>query len=187
MNNNIKSNETHDEEHDIKDFDLYKILIDELRKLHTSWIDNFRVILTFNSILLPGTLAIFVYISRGEITTTNSRLIISTISLIGMFVTFLGIILIRRIRAIMKLRQCQIRKLELHLFDKIAIAPFWEGYKFFGGKIDTSINKDLIEKLKNIKFFKFSKINAFGIYVLICISFILGYLLLLIISVKGIK
>jgi hypothetical protein len=51
-------------EYDVR---LYEILVEELRSLHGVWIDNFRVILTFNSLLLPASFALSILINRGEI------------------------------------------------------------------------------------------------------------------------
>ena len=48
-----------------KTFDLYKLIIEENRHLHQVWIDNFRIILTFNSILLAGAFALLTILNKG--------------------------------------------------------------------------------------------------------------------------
>lgn len=46
------------------DFDLYKVLIDQVQRDHTRWVDNFRVLYTWNTIFLAVTVASTLKISE---------------------------------------------------------------------------------------------------------------------------
>ena len=189
MNTNRENSGQPERELDSKNnFKLYKILIEVLRSLHTQWIDNFRIILTFNSILLPGTLALFVFIAKGEVkqeSLVSSYLLVGLISFIGILVTLVGIFIIRRINAIKKLRQKQLRKLESDVCKKTSVAPFCEGYKLM---IDgePSDCKDMASFIDDVEPMKFRKVDAFWGYTIISLAFIVAYTLLLIFSLKGI-
>src|SRR5687768_14018380 len=79
---------------------IYEVLITEHRHQHAVWMDNFRVILTFNSILLPGTLGVFALISQGNVTVGMNNLEIPiwtllVLSFIGAFTTGVMMLIIR--------------------------------------------------------------------------------------------
>ena len=72
-----------------KAFELYKLIIDENRHLHQVWIDNFKIILTFNSILLAGAFALLTILNKEGDSNSNSLAFcwsLRAISLIGTIV-----------------------------------------------------------------------------------------------------
>jgi hypothetical protein len=161
---------------------MYDLLIAEHRHLHDVWMDNFRVILTFNSILLPGALAVFVLILRGEVTvgTTDSEIPmwpLVVLSFIGVFTTVVMMMIIRRVGAFTELRQHELRKIEQEMLQDLPIHPFLEGYIFGGGSIT---GLDIVPDMKQIRNKWFN--SQIG-YALISIGFVVAYLLIGTISV----
>jgi hypothetical protein len=118
-----------------KTFELYKLIIEENRHLHQVWIDNFRVILTFNSILLTGVFALLTILSKAN--THSVPLLVFDpsfawalrfISFVGIVVTIVGAQIIHRIKAITSLRLKELIYLETtSLQSKIPVLPFKQG------------------------------------------------------------
>ena len=155
------------------DFDLYKILIEEMRRLHRTWIDNYRVILTFNSLLLPGSFAIFIFVQKGQVASSslvNAYLLLMNLSIIGAIVTIVGIFMIRRTKAISSLRQNQVRRLEETFVKDISVAPFLEGYLLFGGILNSETMNNASHAIRPPKPLSFSRINSFWGYNLISMA-----------------
>ena len=156
---------------------MYDVLIAELRHLHTVWMDNFRVILTFNSILLPGALAVFALILKGDVTvgTTDSEIPmwpLMVLSFIGVFTTVVMMMIIQRVGAYTKLRQREIRKIEQEMLQDLPIHPFLEGYIFGGGRI---AGLEIVSETKQIRNKWFD--SQIG-YALISMGFVLAYFLI---------
>ena len=161
---------------------MYDVLIAEHRHLHNVWMDNFRVILTFNSILLPGVIGVFALIFKGNVTVGGTTFEVPmwplvVLSSIGVFTTVVMMMIIQRVGAYTRLRQREIRKIEQEMLQDLPIHPFLEGYAFGGGSI---ANLDMgldTEQIRN-KWFN-SQIG----YALIGIGFIIAYILIGITSV----
>ena len=60
MSGNVDTNNTEVD----YNFELYKLLYDEKRHNHTRWIDNYKITISFNSILLATLSAILIYILK---------------------------------------------------------------------------------------------------------------------------
>ena len=155
--------------------ELYKIIIEETRNIHTQWINNFRVILTFNSFILTASVGlILLLIKEGVDDPEFIKLMYSILTIastLGIIVTLIGISLIYRLHVINRLRQEELRRIENRLSDKFILLPFVEGYQRFFIK-KTNDNK--------IKPLKFRLINGFIGYVTIFGVFIIINTLLLI-------
>lgn len=117
---------------------LYELLSVRLQHCHTRWIDNYRVFLSFNAILLPTNTAIFGFaIKKSQY---ELLLFLPSLSAIGIIVTLCGIYLMRRIQIDTDLRHNQLRRLEDELND-LLIKPITEGFNFFHEKQDVKDNK----------------------------------------------
>ena len=134
---------------------MYEILIAELEHQHNAWLDNFRVILTFNSILLPGSLAAFALILQGKIGVSGLALqflpwSIVALSTIGIFTTLVMMVIISRIRALTVLRQQEVRKVEMQMIKDLPVYPFLEGFVLSGGVLEKqeSLSKIDIKPMK---------------------------------------
>ena len=153
-----------------------------------TWIDNYRVILTFNSLLLPGSFAIFIFVAKGQVALSSLvhvYLLLMTLSIIGAIVTIAGIFIIRRIKAITSLRQNQVRRLEENLVKEISVSPFLEGYILFGGLLSPETMNNASHAIKPPKPLGFSRVNSFWGYSLISIAFVVAYCMLFILSLYG--
>ncbi|MFC1540827.1 hypothetical protein ACFL50_00070 [Candidatus Latescibacterota bacterium] len=126
MNSEDKHNDSYD------DWKPYELLVDILQHNHTRWIDNYRVFLSFNTILLPAITVLFGY-SLNNNNFIHLRPLIPLICLLAAIITFLGIGLLIRISIDSKLRQFETKKMEEN-FPDMPIHPFGEGYEFFFGK-----------------------------------------------------
>jgi hypothetical protein len=163
-----------------KTFDLYKLLIEENRHLHQVWIDNFRIILTFNSILLAGAFALLTIQVNGK-PLTSTALPLYTISVIGIIVTLVGIHLIRRIKAITSLRLTEIRHLETTaLRPKMPVSPFEEGAVVLGTSTEETFVKNRPNPPYLVEPLKCNPFSALGGYYLISASFILSYIVIIV-------
>lgn len=167
-------------------FELYKLIIEENRHLHNVWIDNFRIILTFNSILLAGALGLFTILSKTVSPSSSPAFTWSlrAISIIGTIVTLVGIQIIRRAKQITSLRLGELRHLETtFLQSKIPLYPFAEGALVLGMSTE-----DIIPKTRPnppsypLDRLKFNPFSGFGGYVIIGISFFLTYIVIFILS-----
>jgi len=105
--------------------DLYLLLIEENRHLHQVWIDNYRIIITFNSILLAGIFAIITIIGKEEFINSLKFAFpwfLRILSFIGIIITLVGFHIIRRTKAITSLRNQEIRYLESSIGFEV---PIW--------------------------------------------------------------
>ena len=129
---------------------LYELLSVRLQHCHTRWIDNYRVFLSFNAILLPANTAIFGFVikkSQYELLLFLPFLL----SVIGIIVTLCGIYLMRRIQIDTDLRHNQLRRLEDRL-DDLSIKPISEGFTFFHKKQDVKNEKgDVVFKKERLQ------------------------------------
>jgi hypothetical protein len=158
---------------------VYEILVAEMRHLHSVWIDNFRVLLTFNSILLPGAFAVLALAQRGTPGNSTashhlSTILVLVLSCVGIMTTIVMLLIIRRIKAYTVLRQAQARRAEVRLSDRLPVSPFIEGFVLGGGKevLCVSPAKDAVRPMR------LSWFNSAHGYVLIGVGFIIAYLLL---------
>jgi hypothetical protein len=168
-----------------KAFDLYKLIIEENRHLHQVWIDNFRIILTFNSILLAGAIALLTILSRGESSNSNLAFAWSlrAISFIGTIATLVGVHLVRRFKAITSLRLREIRHIEItSLRSKIPVFPFEEGAFVLGTSTKETFLKNRPNPPYPVKPLKLNPFSALGGYLLIGASFILSYIVIFMLS-----
>lgn len=169
-----------------KTFDLYKLMIEENRHLHQVWIDNFRIILTFNSILLAGAFALLTILNKGE--SSNSAALafvwsLRAIPFIGTVATLVGVHIIRRIKAITSLRLREIRHIETTaLRSKIPVFPFEEGAFVLGTSTEETFLKNTQNPPYAVKPLKFNPFTALGAYLLIGASFILSYIVIFVLS-----
>ena len=165
--------------------DLYKLLIEENRHLHQVWIDNFRIIITFNSILLAGVFAIITILSKGESVSSMAfafTWFLRAVSFIGIVVTLVGIHIIRRTKAITSLRNKEIRYLETSIGFEVPIFPFEEGALVLGNSSKDSFFKDTRKPPYHLELLKINFFSGLGGYFLIGASFIGAYILILLLS-----
>jgi hypothetical protein len=165
-------------------FELYKLIIEEVRHLHHVWIDNFRIILTFNSILLAGAFALLTILRKpGSSYSPAFAWSLRVISFIGVVVTLIGVHIIRRTKAITSLRIREIRHLETTtLASKMSVFPFEEGALLLGMSTKDEFLKNRRNPPYPVTPLKFNPFSALGGYLLIGISFILSYLVIFILS-----
>lgn len=176
---------------DKKDCDtkIYSFLIEELRHLHKVWIDNFRVMLTFNSLVLPASFALLILITRGELDeepNSLAYLLLICFATIGNIVTLTSLLLIRRVVAITRLRQHQVRRIEIRISDSISVTPFLEGYSLYGGLIDSSTLSKIGHAYQKPEIFRFGKLNCIFGYSLIGGAFCVAYCIVFLIGILGI-
>ena len=121
----------------IDDLDLYQILIEESRHLHSVWIDNFRIIITFNSILLAGAFTLLTIALKNEASTTATDVLpwaLRTLALIGIVITIVGLHIIRRTKAITSLRHKELCYIEQIYKPISGVMPFNSGSVVLGEK-----------------------------------------------------
>ncbi len=176
---NIKPNSQNNIQSSDYNWRVYEILIAELKHQHNVWMDNFRVILTFNSILLPGSFAAFALILQGKVGVSGLALQflplpIVALSAIGIFTTLVMMIIISRIRALTVLRQQEIRKVEMQMIQDLPVYPFLEGFVLSGGVIAEPENP-VGSDVKPMKWHWFR--GQLG-YVLIGLGFVIAYIFL---------
>ena len=168
------------------DLSLYTQLVEELRHQHKVWIDNIRVMLTFNSLMLPASLALFALIARGEIGKsqhTTAYVLLVSLALIGSLVTLTILLIIRRVKAITLLRQGQVRRLEIILSDSISVVPFLEGYSIYGASINSDTQRRISCSYEPPKRLRLGKLNAFVGYTLIGGAFCIAYWLVVVFGI----
>ena len=98
------------------DLSLCTLLIEELRPLHKVLIDNLRVMLTFNSLVLPASFALFVLTARGKISKNQypiAYLLLICLAPIGSIVKIISLLIIRPIKAVTSLHQSQEKRREV--------------------------------------------------------------------------
>jgi hypothetical protein len=169
-----------------KTFDFYKLIIEEYRHLHHVWIDNFRNIITFNSIILAGSFAILALLS-GDKNPYFSDLAIKwslrAIPFIGIIVTLVGLQLIRRIKAITSLRISELRYIENDLLkEKIPVLPFEEGAFVLGLSKKEIFLKNKSDLPYLVTPLKRNILDGLGGYFFIGGAFIFAYIVIIVIS-----
>ena len=184
-----KTNSTQASDNKECDTKLYGILIEELRHLHKVWIDNFRVMLSFNSLVLPASFALLILITRGELDKDHyllAYLLLICLATIGNIVTVTSLVLIRRVVAITRLRQHQVRRLEIIICESISVTPFLEGYSLYGGLIDSNTLSKITHAYQQPNTFRLGKLNCLFGYGLIGGSFCVAYCIVFVTGMLGI-
>jgi len=173
-----------------KDFKLYTLLIEELRHLHKVWIDNFRVMLTFNSLVLPASFALFVLIARGQIDPTKhpkAPLLLICLALIGSIVTVISLLIIRRVKNMTRLRQSQVRRLEIIICNSISVVPFMEGFYLYGGPIDPDTLNKIAHAYQQPEPDNLGQYTSFFGYSVIGSAFCIAYFIVLVLAIGEIN
>ena len=112
---------------EFSDIELYKILIDEVQFQHKRWIDNFRSIMFFNTLLIPWLSTIYLLKSKLDLGSVFIHFCFaSTLSFVGIYINFALLLFINRINQITRLRFRELKKLEMRNSD-ITIRIFNEG------------------------------------------------------------
>jgi len=184
--NDRGANEAGDCRQDSRSWDLYKLLIQEQQNMHNRWIDNFRVILTFNSILLPGSVAIFLLLARKDVSCQAREaapIMLATLSVIGILVTLIGAALVDRVSSIGTLRHNEIRHIEDKLQESLWIRPFYEGQWLptrEGGKL-LATRADGLDSVRKPRLGRFSGYHS---YMFLSAVFVIAYILLFVLSMQ---
>jgi len=167
------------------DWDLYTLLIQEEQNLHNRWIDNFRVILTFNSILLPGSIAIFLLLAREDVLDQARKLapgILIVAALVGIVVTLVGAAFVSRLRSIGNLRHNEIRHIEDRLQESLLLRPFYEGRLLLDGEHD-ELRRTREDSLEAVGIPQIGKLSGYRGYRILVGVFLVAYFLLLCLGV----
>jgi hypothetical protein len=130
------------------DWQLYELLLRTLEHYHTRWVDNYRIFLSFNALLLPAVTALF-----GYATKTNEHLLRVTVLLlcvVGLLVTAVALGLLERIAIDTKLRLTQVRRLE-NVLTGMSLKPFQEAWDFFFSEKDIGDLKQRTYRWKGIR------------------------------------
>lgn len=165
--------------------ELYKLLVEENRHQHQVWIDNFRIIITFNSIILTGVFAIITILSKGESPDSikfTFPWFLRAISFIGTIVTLVGVHIIRRTKAISSLRIKEIRNLETNIGFELPIFPFEEGAFALGNQKEEAFWANKRKPPYQIEPLKLNPFGGLGGYLLIGGSFIIAHILIFLLS-----
>jgi hypothetical protein len=155
-----------------RDWELYKLLLRTLEHHHTRWVDNYRVFLSFNALLLPAVTALFGYATRGN--AQGLRVVVFLLCVLGVLVTGLALGLVKRIVIDTELRIVQMRRLE-GVLSGMTLKPFREGRDFFFKKKD-------VEGLRQSKYC-WKGIRASDAYFWSSVAMICYYVVLAIFSI----
>jgi hypothetical protein len=164
---------------------LYEILMADLKHQHEVWMDNFRVVLTFNSILISGSFAVFALIFQGKLNDNalafqSSSWPIVMLPVIGILTTIVMMITISRRKALTDLRQQEIREVE-KTFPSLPVYPFLEGFVLGGGK-SPELQSLVRPQVKRMRWYWF---RGQLTYFLIGAGFIIAYMLLIVALVSS--
>ena len=168
------------------DFDLYKILLDELQSMHQEWINNFRVILSFNAILLPACVVLLAFLLKGEVIGPHGLLaywLLLLLAVVGMVVTVTGLSILHRLQQLRGLRHGEVRRLERILAPRFSILPYWEGYSAIGGDVDGQLRDEFGSAFEQPPRITSSPLHGFWAYVVIATAFLVLYLAILVLSI----
>ena len=110
---------------------LYELLAGSLQLYHSRWVDNFRVFLSFNAILLPASAAVMGFALNSNIQSSLLRIIVVVLALIGIYATWAGRCFMLRIRRDTDLRFGELATLEKQHMGKLPLRPYTMGYKYF--------------------------------------------------------
>jgi hypothetical protein len=114
---------------------MYELLVGHLQHCHSRLVDNYRVFLTFNSLLIPAVTALLAYILKNKDHLEDYemlllRLAVIVICGIGFYVTWQGAGLVRRVIIDSEIRINQLTRLEKAM-KSVTVSPFIEGGEFF--------------------------------------------------------
>jgi hypothetical protein len=133
-----------------RQWQIYELLSSRLLHCHTRWVDNYRVFLSFNAILLPGNTAILGFAMKESQYGLFSFMILF-LSIMGIIATVCGIYLMRRIQIDTDLRHNQLKRLEVEL-TWLPVKPFTEGFTLFHEKQDVKDkNGNVVFEKKNLQ------------------------------------
>ena len=160
-----------------RQWQIYELLSGTLQHYHARWVDNYRVFLSFNAILLPGSTALLGFAIKES--QKELFLFVSILAVIGIITTVCGIGLMQRIRMDTDLRLNQLKRAEDGL-KELTVKPFTEGYNVFIKKVEIkdSAGNVLLDKRK------FSKWNlrASSAYNIVSWSIVVVYISLIAVS-----
>ncbi|UCE18619.1 MAG: hypothetical protein JSV84_17505 [Gemmatimonadota bacterium] len=169
------------------DWELYELLLREVQYMHQRWIDNFRIIITFNSILLPGMFAIFLLIAKTDELSVQAQKItpwiLFILSLVGVVVNIVGLALTNRNHIITDLRNKEIGKLEKKFGDELYFHPYREGRLYLEGEVEK------VKSMQDEKHCKLwiGKLRGYCGYLILGIFFTIVYLAILLYILFGLK
>jgi hypothetical protein len=169
-------------------FELYKLLIEENRHLHSVWIDNFRVVITFNSFILAGAFALLTMLMKQDLPWSNRAVLLwalRAISVIGVTATMVGIHIVRRTKAITGLRQREIKHIENVLGSELLVSPFSSGAVVLGIS-DRDSCAQTIDYPVSLEPLRCNPTSGLGGYVMIAGAFVLTFALVLVLSIPGV-
>ena len=164
-----------------RDFELYKLFIDQVQHDHTRWVDNFGVLTTWNAIVLAvtvtSTMGIFGYLGGGcdnpPCSTAQSlpfSLIPLALSFIGISIAFITLFVVLRIHSSSQ-----------DWYDRIR---FFEGKIWPPSETDEEKQKETEEvrneivpafRVRTSKAFVCRGVKGLHLYVAVCWSFIIIY------------
>lgn len=107
---------------------MYSLLWDSIPFLFNRWTQNFKIFISFNAVLLPAVTILLGYFLKENI--EEMRLFVFLLSIIAIYLLWLGYGIIKRIAIDFDLRFSQLRRLEKKL-ELNPVSPCTEGYKFF--------------------------------------------------------
>lgn len=184
MNDNDKGSTEVTMDDVARNFEIYQLLVGYLQHCHSRLVDNYRVFLTFNSLLIPAVTAILVYISKNDNGLNENvvalRIAVILICFFGVFVTRQGEGIVRRVILDSKVRMNQITRLEIRL-KGLYLYPFIEGGEFFFNGKTLPSTVDGIRDLSLINFRK--TISATDAYRRSSYAIYLAYTLIVLFSV----
>ena len=157
---------------------IYELLSGTLQHYHARWVDNYRVFLSFNAILLPGSTALLGFAIKES--QKELFLFVSVLAVIGIIATVCGIGLMRRIRMDTDLRLNQLKRAENEL-KGLTVKPFTEGFKvFFEREEIRARDGSVVFDKKKIKKWNLRASSAYNI---ISWSIVVVYVALIVVSI----
>ena len=72
MNEEVEITTEEDTEKNNENWKMYELLVGHLHHCHSRLVDNYRVFLTFNSLLIPAITALLVYIIKNQTSLDSS-------------------------------------------------------------------------------------------------------------------
>ena len=113
---------------DNEQWKLYELLSSTLPLFHSRWVENYKIFLSFNSILLPAAIALLGYAIKENL--MPLRFFVFLLCIVGILASYCGFKLLKRIRVDTDFRYYQLRRLEKSL-PSMPLMPFTEGRDFF--------------------------------------------------------
>ena len=109
------------------EWELYKLVNARTEHLHTRWIDNYRIFLSFNAVLGAAVTAIFGLLIKED--SNVLRVVLLSLCVFGILATCQGLGLILRVHIEMKLRIDELLRLE-RMISQLPIRIYEEGRQF---------------------------------------------------------